>query len=185
MFIGAQQLRKSVLNEIKIHCSLKHENIVTFHESFHDTNSVFIIQKLCAQGTLHDLLDRTPGYTLDTNTCKYYLKHILNGLKYLHENHIIHRDLKPSNILLDSYLRAMIGDFGLAMRCDSDEPVFQPICGTLSYLPPEVVGQKLVTFKSDVWAVGVIAYLSRFGVKPFIGRNNRHTISLILDGACK
>lgn len=48
---------------------------------------------------------------------RYYIKSIINGLKYLYENNIAHRDLKPENLLFDSRFNIKIADFGLA--CDA------------------------------------------------------------------
>lgn len=50
------------------------------------------------------------------NLCRYFIKQILDGAQYMHDNHIVHRDLKFQNIFLDDKWCVKIGDFGLALR---------------------------------------------------------------------
>lgn len=49
---------------------------------------------------------------------RYYMKQILDGVLYLHENGIIHRDLKLGNLFLNDDIEVKIGDFGLAARIE-------------------------------------------------------------------
>lgn len=52
--------------------------------------------------------------------CRFYMKQILDGVKFLHDNKIIHRDLKLGNLFLNDQLNVKIGDFGLATKINYD-----------------------------------------------------------------
>ncbi len=106
---------------------------------------------------------------------------ILKGLNYAHQNKIIHRDLKPENILIDNAGQVKIADFGLAQGLDESAITGKSsIVGTPGYMSPEqILGEKL-TFQSDLFSLGVIAYELYVGENPFIGRDVGATINNIL-----
>ena len=81
---------------------------------------------------------------------------------YIHDREIIHRDLKLSNIFIDENT-----GFGLAVRSSDICRDQNSICGTISYLAPEVVCKKGFGFVSDIWSIGVITFVLLFGYKPF------------------
>lgn len=90
----------------------------------------------------------------------------MKGAQYIHDNKYIHRDLKLSNILIDKNMQVKIFDFGLVIHVD-DGRLEKSICGTTSYLAPEVVTKKGFACKTDVWAIGVVTFILMFGYKPF------------------
>ena len=103
-------------NEIKLHKSLKHENVVGFDHYFEDDTNVYIFLELCEGGCLNELLfNRCELTTMEIQSLIYG---ICRGIKYLHSKRIIHRDLKLGNILLDSNYRVKIADFGLAAKLE-------------------------------------------------------------------
>lgn len=154
-------------NEIRIHRKLKHNHVVELIESFQDKSHIYLVQSLCPNYTLRDLQKHRGTVTI--HECRYFIYQILQGVQYIHENGVIHRDLKPSNILIDKNFQLRIADFGLAVRSDQNES--KSICGTTHYLAPEVVNRKGFEFRSDVWAIGVIAFILSFGYKPFEENN--------------
>lgn len=111
-----------------------------------------------------------------------------NALLYLHSKRIIHRDIKPENLLLGLNGELKIGDFGWSVRttyaeyvCDTQLPregmFAEPtrivrtrrstLCGTLDYLPPEMVEGRTHNEKVDVWSLGVLLYEMICGEPPF------------------
>lgn len=152
-------------NEIRIHRKLKHKHIVEFIESFENEKFIYMIQSLCPNHSLRDL-QKHRG-TFSNQECRYFINQTLRGLQYIHEREIIHRDLKPSNILIDANMQMKIGDFGLAIHFDDPRLLSRSLCGTTNYLAPEVINRNGFTYKSDVWAVGVITFVLCFGHKPF------------------
>lgn len=152
-------------NELEIHKSLHHPNIVEFIESFVIDSNLYIIQSLCVNRSLRDLLKKRHSVTYDE--CRYFIDQILKGVGYMHDNGIIHRDLKLTNILLDDELRIKIADFGLSIRMDNPNLKLKHICGTTDYLPPEVLQHKGFTPAADIWAIGVITYTLLNASHPF------------------
>jgi len=87
------------MSEIKIHRSLRHENVVGFEHFFEDSENVYILLELCDNQTMSELMKRRKRLTELEVRC--YATQLLNGMKYLHGHRIIHRDLKIGNIFLN------------------------------------------------------------------------------------
>lgn len=83
---------------------------------------------------------------------------ICDGLYYLHQQHIVHLDLKPANILLDDNMMPKIIDFGLSRCFDENQSraVTSKLVGTMGYMAPEFFGRGNITFKSDIYSLGII-----------------------------
>ncbi|XP_047057786.1 uncharacterized protein LOC124664274 [Lolium rigidum] len=96
------------------------------------------------------------------------VKEIAAGLHCLHEERINHLDMKPENILLDSQMRPKITDFGLSRFFDEGQSrIFtKNVFGTRGYIAPEVLEKGELSFKSDVFSLGIII------IKLLTGRNN-------------
>lgn len=154
-----------VQNEIRIHRKLKHDHVVAFIESFDDGSHVYLVQSLCSNQTLRDL--QKSRSTLARDECRYIIYQILKGVEYIHAQDVIHRDIKVANILIDKNMQMKIGDFGLAIRTDDPRLRSCSLCGTTNYLAPEIISRRGFQFCSDIWAVGVIAYILTHGYKPF------------------
>jgi serine/threonine protein kinase len=102
------------------------------------------------------------------------IKQILKTLKYLHSKGICHRDLKPENIMINprtlhvkiiGNLMLLCIDFGLATFFKKDKPLTSRV-GSPYYIAPEVLKAKY-NKESDVWSVGIIAYVMLTGGLPF------------------
>ncbi len=99
---------------------------------------------------------------------KCYMLQLLEGTRYLHDNHILHRDMKAANLLINNKGVLQIADFGLARHYD--EPVPKPGCGggearrdyttlvvTRWYRPPELLMHlRKYTTAIDLWGVGYV-----------------------------
>lgn len=94
-----------------------------------------------------------------------YIAQMTDALTYLHKKHVIHRDIKPENLLLGIDGELKIGDFGWSVHAPGNRRT--TLCGTLDYLPPEMVEGKDHSEKVDLWALGVLTYEFLIGVPPF------------------
>lgn len=166
-----------IVNELNIHGSLKHSNIVEFIEYFNICGDLFIIMSLCENKSLRDYV-KVRG-RLKTDECRYFVRQILLGVCHMHDSGVIHRDLKLTNVLLDGNMRVKICDFGLAIRVDDPRLDQKHICGTTNYLAPEVYNREGFSFGSDIWAVGVITFMLMFDTLPFLGEHSTDTINRI------
>ncbi|KAF7062941.1 hypothetical protein CFC21_069482 [Triticum aestivum] len=99
---------------------------------------------------------------------------ICNGLYYLHQKHIVHLDLKPENILLDDHMMPKITDFGLSRCFDEKQTrtVASKLIGTMGYLAPEFFGGRQITFKSDIYSLGIIIIDILTGEKGYVDVEN-------------
>nr|CAB3493836.1 unnamed protein product [Digitaria exilis] len=94
---------------------------------------------------------------LDWLTRYQIIKEICEGLHYLHQQKIVHLDLKPANILLDHNMVPKIADFGLSRCFDEKQTQAKTsnVFGSQGYMAPEFYGG-LITYKSDIYSLGVI-----------------------------
>uniref|UniRef100_A0ACD5W9C3 Uncharacterized protein n=5 Tax=Avena sativa TaxID=4498 RepID=A0ACD5W9C3_AVESA len=83
------------------------------------------------------------------------MKGICDGLYYLH---IVQLDMKPTNILLDFNEMPKIADFGISRCFDEKQSwvITSNLIGTIGYLAPELYVSGQITFKSDIYSLGVI-----------------------------
>mmetsp|Transcript_12125 Transcript_12125/g.10446 ORF Transcript_12125/g.10446 Transcript_12125/m.10446 type:complete len:134 (-) Transcript_12125:1260-1661(-) len=131
---------------------------------------MYMVMELCKNKSLSSLLkSRTRLTELEV---RYYLRQIIEGLRYMRNCLVIHRDLKPGNIFLDEKMQVKIGDFGLAAILGEEHERRKTICGTPNYVAPEMLkSENGHSFEVDVWALGVIFYTMLVGRPPFEGED--------------
>src|SRR5437660_3142603 len=114
------------------------------------------------------------------------------GLHHAHELQIVHRDLKPENIMLvpgdDGRERAVVMDFGLAKERRADPAIAKLtatgiILGTPEFMSPEQIRGKTLNARSDVYALGIVAFELFTGRLPFQGRNAQEMMIAHLRGS--
>jgi aurora kinase, other len=141
----------------------RHPNILRLYGHFHDATRVFLILEYAGQGELYKLLRKKGKFSDARASC--YISQMANALSYLHKKHVIHRDIKPENILISVSGEIKISDFGWSVHAPSTRRT--TLCGTLDYLPPEMVEGKDHNEKVDLWSLGVLAYEFLVGSPPF------------------
>jgi serine/threonine-protein kinase len=127
-------------------------------------------------------MDLAPGVAI--------LRQVCAGLQHAHELHIVHRDLKPENIMLvteNGGDKAVVMDFGLAKERRAD-PAIQKltatgiILGTPEFMSPEQIRGKVLDARSDIYALGIVAFELFTGKLPFQGRNAQEMMIARLRG---
>ncbi|KAM9851164.1 striated muscle preferentially expressed protein kinase [Aulostomus maculatus] len=174
-FMSTRAKKKvSALREMNLLSKMDHERVILFHDAFEKKNVVIIITEICHE----EMLDRfTRKSTLMESDVRLCIRQLLEGVDYLHHANIIHLDIKPDNILMaDPHGdQIRICDFGNAMELMPDEAQYCKY-GTPEFVAPEIVNQTPVSKATDIWPIGVIAYLCLTGVSPFAGENDRNSV---------
>lgn len=128
----------------------------------------FLVMELVDGGTLRELLrERGP---MPPHAVAAVLTPICKGLAVAHAAGLVHRDVKPENVLISDDGEVKIADFGL-VRAVAEAGITSTsvILGTAAYLSPEQVGSGDSDPRSDVYAVGILAYELLTGRTPFTG----------------
>ncbi len=107
---------------------------------------------------------------------------ICDGLQAAHDKGITHRDIKPPNILIDSYGRARIADFGLAAVGGVEQLTRTgSTLGTVGYMSPEQVRGEKVDHRTDLFSFGVVLYEMITGHPPFKADSEAATLHAITN----
>ncbi|KAF8506321.1 kinase-like protein [Gautieria morchelliformis] len=157
------KVEKQIRREIEIQQNLRHPNVLRLYGYFHDEKRIFLMLEFAGKGELYKQLSKHGKFT-DKRSSRY-IAQMADALAYLHSKHVIHRDIKPENLLLGINGELKIGDFGWSVHAPGNRR--KTLCGTLDYLPPEMVEGRDHTEKVDHWALGVLAYEFLCGVPPF------------------
>ncbi|ELT89101.1 hypothetical protein CAPTEDRAFT_228781 [Capitella teleta] len=160
-------------NEVQILRKVKHENVIGLMEEYESESCLYLVMEMITGGDLFDAISSSTKYT--ERDASGMLYNLACAIKYLHSLSIVHRDVKPENILIcehpDGTLSLKLGDFGLATVVH--EPLYT-VCGTPTYISPEVLTENGYGLKVDVWATGVITYILLCGFPPFVSVENNH-----------
>ncbi|KAJ3589728.1 hypothetical protein NHX12_010571 [Muraenolepis orangiensis] len=155
-----------IQNEVSILRRVKHPNVVLLIEEVDTYSELYLVMEL--GGDLFDAITSTSRYT--ERDASGMLYNLANAIKYLHSLNIVHRDIKPENLLVYEHADGMkslkLGDFGLATVADG--PLYT-VCGTPTYVAPEIIAETGYGLKVDIWAAGVITYILLCGFPPFRG----------------
>eukprot|EP01084_Bolivina_argentea_P000126 232_1 len=165
------QLRR----EIEIQSHLRHENILRLYGYFYDEHRVYLILEYAEHGELYKILQEK-GRLSEPEVAKY-IYHLSLALKYCHDKNVIHRDIKPENLLIGHKGHIKIADFGWSVH--SPDIRRTTLCGTLDYLPPEMVEGRGHDHNVDIWSLGVLTYEFLIGKPPFESKNTGQTYRAI------
>ncbi|XP_013793648.1 aurora kinase-like, partial [Limulus polyphemus] len=166
------QLRR----EIEIQSHLKHPNILQLYNYFYDDTRIFLILEFAARGELFKELQKCGKF--DDKRAATYIAQLCHALLYCHEKKVIHRDIKPENLLLGLNGELKIADFGWSVHAPSSRRA--TMCGTLDYLPPEMIENKTYNEKVDLWSLGILCYEFLVGKPPFEMENVNDTYRRII-----
>jgi serine/threonine-protein kinase len=119
------------------------------------------------------------------------LRQLCHGLQHAHDASILHRDLKPENVMLvageNGAERAVVMDFGLAKESVAGPEVTRLtatgiVLGTPEFMSPEQIRGKPLDGRSDIFALGVLAFELLTGRLPFDGNTAQETMLAHLTG---
>ena len=151
--------------EVEIHSRLIHPSILRLGAYFHDATASYLVLELAARGTLGSAMRQLPAGCFGEARVECFAVELASALAYLHARCVIHRDIKPENILLDANYRIKLGDFGWAVI--DRELKRRTLCGTPSFLAPEILARGAYDERVDHWALGVTLFEALSGATPF------------------
>ncbi|KAL0107769.1 hypothetical protein PUN28_014801 [Cardiocondyla obscurior] len=167
------KISHQVRREIEIQSHLRHPNILRMYGYFYDDKRIYLILEYAQKGELYKELSNQPNKRFDEERTATYIAQLADALKYCHSKSVIHRDIKPENLLLGMNGELKIADFGWSVHAPSSRR--DTLCGTLDYLPPEMISGKTHNHKVDFWSVGVLCYECLVGKPPFYAATNDET----------
>ncbi|XP_040490310.1 LOW QUALITY PROTEIN: aurora kinase C-like [Ursus maritimus] len=171
--IEKEGLEHQLRREIEIQAHLQHPNILRLYNYFHDARRVYLILEYAPRGELYKKQQRATHWMNNTATIMEELADALT----LPREKVIHRDIKPENLLLGFRGEVKIADFGWSVHTPS---LRKTMCGTLDYLPPEMIERKNYDEKVDLWCIGVLCYELLVGNPPFESPSHNETYRRIL-----
>ncbi len=166
----APQQADASLEEARTIAKLDHPNIVPVYDVGRDGNVTWMAMKL-AQAENLDAYIRKKG-KIERSVALRLLKQVAKALDHAHRKGIIHRDVKPSNILLErseeGAEHVWLADFGIAKILTGQTTLQERfIAGTPSYMSPEQITGKRVDARTDIFALGCVAYELITGKRAF------------------
>jgi len=169
------QLRR----EIEIQSHLRHAHVLRMFGYFYDETRVYLILEFAPRGEMYKALQKQPEGKFDEKRTAKYIYQMADALGYCHSKKVIHRDIKPENLLLDVRGDLKIADFGWSVHAPSSRRA--TMCGTLDYLPPEMVAGEFHDDKVDLWSLGVLCYEFLVGKPPFETASHQETYQRIIN----
>ena len=177
--LGAERF----LREIKTTANLQHPHILGLFDSGEADGLVFYVMPYVEGESLRDRLTREKQLPVDDAV--RIAREVADALDYAHRHGVIHRDIKPENILLHDG-HALVADFGIALaaaRSDGGTRMTETgmSLGTPHYMSPEqAMGEREITAKSDVYALGCVLYEMLTGEPPFTGPTAQAIIARVM-----
>jgi serine/threonine protein kinase/Tfp pilus assembly protein PilF len=174
-----EDCRKRFKREAQAAAKLGHPNIVTIHEVGDYRGRPYFVMEHVEGRSLREFSE---DKDLSIEQILELGIQICEGLQAAHEKGVTHRDIKPSNILIDSYERAKIVDFGLASIVGLDQLTKTgSTLGTIGYMSPEQVQGIQTDHRSDLFSLGVVLYELITKQNPFKRDSEAATLKAVSD----
>jgi eukaryotic-like serine/threonine-protein kinase len=176
--IGAERF----LGEIRTTANLQHPHILPLFDSGAADSFLYYVMPFVDGESLRDRLTREKQ--LPVGEVVRIAGEVASALDYAHRHGVIHRDIKPENILLQDG-RALVADFGIALALSqagsSRMTETGMSLGTPHYMSPEqAMGERVITARSDVYALGAVTYEMLVGEPPFTGPTAQAIVAKVL-----
>ncbi|KAG8572595.1 hypothetical protein GDO81_012099 [Engystomops pustulosus] len=173
-----QDCRMEILHEIAV-LELAKDNpwVIKLHEVYETATEMILVLEYAAGGEIFNQCIAEREEAFKEKDVQRLMRQILRGISFLHRHNVVHLDLKPQNILLTSDRplgNIKIVDFGLSRIVNNNEEL-REIMGTPEYVAPEILSYEPISTATDMWSIGVLAYVMLTGTSPFLGDDKQHT----------
>ncbi|SMN19341.1 similar to Saccharomyces cerevisiae YKL171W NNK1 Protein kinase [Maudiozyma saulgeensis] len=199
-FKNNDKMKNQVEREVSNWKKLNHPYILPLLESkIDDEGTMYSLTKKIDDGTLYDLVISWDAITNTKIPCKKRCRYtvdlareVIDALQYMHSLNIVHGDVKLENCLLEDSKsekhrwNLYVCDFGMSHDILHDNPnkgnSSPSNIGSLPYASPELLTDNSISYKSDVWAFGVMLYTMLLGKLPFKHGSESKLRELIKSG---
>jgi eukaryotic-like serine/threonine-protein kinase len=176
--IGAERF----LREIKTIANLQHPHILGLIDSGEVNGTAYYVMPFVEGESLRDRLNREKQ--LPIPDAVRFAGEVAAALDYAHRHSVIHRDIKPENVMLHDG-SALVTDFGIALAVSSAGGSRMTetgmSLGTPHYMSPEqAMGEREITARSDIYALGAMTYEMLLGEPPFSGPTAQAIVAKVL-----
>ncbi|EAY16964.1 AGC family protein kinase [Trichomonas vaginalis G3] len=153
--------------------------IVKLYYAFQSTSKFYLVLDYISTGDLATLIHKSLQ-NIPVELSQIIIGEIALALEHLHSLGIVYRDLKPENVLITSQGHIKLTDFGIS-RDLGDGELTKTLCGSYSYVAPEMIMGKCYDTTIDWWSLGVIAYQLFYNKLPFKGENEKLLFDSIIN----
>ena len=171
------------LKEIRLTANLQHPHILGLHDSGEADGVVYYVMPYVEGESLRDRINRERQLPIEDAV--RITTEVAGALDYAHRHGVVHRDIKPENILLHDG-SALVADFGIALAASSAGGGTRLTetgmsLGTPYYMAPEqAMGEREITGRADVYALGCVLYEMLTGEPPFTGATAQAIVARVL-----
>ncbi|KAM3851607.1 kalirin isoform 3-T3 [Vipera latastei] len=154
---------------------LQHPQYITIHDTYESPSSYILVLELMDDGRLLDYLMNHDE--LMEEKIAFYIRDTMEALQYLHNCRVAHLDIKPENLLIDLRIpvpRVKLIDLEDAIQITGHYHVHH-LLGNPEFAAPEVLQGAPVSLGTDIWSLGVLAYVMLSGVSPFLDESREET----------
>ncbi|XP_070708757.1 serine/threonine-protein kinase 17A [Pempheris klunzingeri] len=174
-----QDCRMEIIHEIAVlELATASHRVVNLHQVYEMPSEMVLVLEFAAGGEIfNQCVSDQEDEAFSEEDVKRLMRQILEGVSFLHQNNVVHLDLKPQNILLTSSSPVgdiKIVDFGLSRMVSSHQEL-REIMGTPEYVAPEILNYEPISTATDMWSIGVLAYVMLTGISPFLGEDKQET----------
>jgi serine/threonine-protein kinase len=163
---GTPSERRRFLRGFSVAARLDHPGIARLIEAGEQDGCMFVVEEFIDGETV---ADRMHTGRFPVEEALRVLRKSAEALAYAHQCGVVHRDLSPRNLMIDQSGRVVLVDFGIAVSPEgTTQPGSNTLLGTLNYLAPELIRGLPASGRSDLYALGAIAYQMLCGSPPFV-----------------
>ncbi len=166
--------------EAELGARLAHPNVITIHDFGRRGDTFFMAMEFVDGLSLAKVAYRAQaaGVVLSPSVVGHVVRSVLRGLEHAHASHVLHRDVCPQNVLVSRAGDVKLGDFGIARVLDhaGEAASTRTIAGHEAYMAPEQIEGRPLSYGTDVFALGVIAWELLAGKRLFARDNVAATL---------
>ncbi|TKS67661.1 Kalirin [Collichthys lucidus] len=170
------QKKEQVAHEADTLLHVQNHQLVALLDTYESPTSLMLILELLEDGRLLDYL--VAHDELMEEKVAFFIRETLEALQHLHTCRVAHLDLKPENIMVDLHSPTpciKLVDLGDAVQLSAHRRYVHLLLGNPEFAAPELIQGTPVSIATDVWSVGVLAYVMLSGVSPFLDESPEET----------